>query len=207
MIFCLSWSSCSVAPTGGSIWSSIPKWSRHPTESIMLIQQLEGDHAESGLGLNFMAHSSQPLLPASLLSETGNLVGHCGGKDVLSTYSRNACNVIWSWCFIVQSGSKTKFGSQNFGYQLWCLFCNISNVLKNMFNVGLIIMWWKYCDRGIPHNWDTSFLFHILMAWTSWCGAAVTPLLTHWSCCSLAISHQYQTDLFRNSSFIVYCVK
>ena len=36
---------------------------------------------------------------------------------------------------------KTKFGSQNFGYQLWCLFCNISNVLKNMFNVGLIIMW------------------------------------------------------------------
>ena len=36
---------------------------------------------------------------------------------------------------------KTKFGSQNFGYQLWCLFCNICNVFKNMFNVELIIMW------------------------------------------------------------------
>ena len=36
---------------------------------------------------------------------------------------------------------KTKFGCRNFGYQLWCLFCNISNVFKNMFNVGLIIMW------------------------------------------------------------------
>ena len=28
----------------------------------------------------------------------------------------------------------------NFGYQLWCLFGYISNVLINMFNVGLIIM-------------------------------------------------------------------
>ena len=36
---------------------------------------------------------------------------------------------------------KTKFGSQNFGYQLGCLFCNISNVLKNMFSVGLITVW------------------------------------------------------------------
>ena len=25
---------------------------------------------------------------------------------------------------------KTKCGSQNFGYQLWCLFCNISNASK-----------------------------------------------------------------------------
>ena len=36
---------------------------------------------------------------------------------------------------------KTKFGSQNCAYQLWCLFCNICNVFKNMFNVPLIIMW------------------------------------------------------------------
>ena len=36
---------------------------------------------------------------------------------------------------------KTKFGSQNFGYQLWCLFCNICIFFKNMFNVPLIIMW------------------------------------------------------------------
>ena len=36
---------------------------------------------------------------------------------------------------------KTKFGSQNFGYQLWCLFGNICNVFKNMFNVPLMIMW------------------------------------------------------------------
>ena len=35
---------------------------------------------------------------------------------------------------------KTKFGSQNFGYQCWCLFLNICNVFKNMFNVGLMIM-------------------------------------------------------------------
>ena len=32
---------------------------------------------------------------------------------------------------------KTKFGSQNFGYQLWCLICNICEVFKNMFNMGL----------------------------------------------------------------------
>ena len=36
---------------------------------------------------------------------------------------------------------KTKIGSQNFGYQLWCLFCNICNVFKNMFNMSLIIIW------------------------------------------------------------------
>ena len=36
---------------------------------------------------------------------------------------------------------KTKVGSQNFGYQLWCLFCNICNVFKSMFNVPLIITW------------------------------------------------------------------
>ena len=46
------------------------------------------------------------------------------------------------------------------------------------------------------------------MAWTSWYGAAVTPLLTtHWSCCSLALGQQYQTHSFGNSYFIVYCVK
>ena len=36
---------------------------------------------------------------------------------------------------------KTKFGSQNFGYQIRCLFCNACNVFKNMFNISLIIMW------------------------------------------------------------------
>ena len=36
---------------------------------------------------------------------------------------------------------KTKFGSQNFGYQLWCLFCNECNVFIDLFNVPLIIMW------------------------------------------------------------------
>ena len=36
---------------------------------------------------------------------------------------------------------KTKVGSQKFIYQLWCLFCNICNVLKNMFIMSLIIMW------------------------------------------------------------------
>ena len=35
-----------------------------------------------------------------------------------------------------QSGTKP-----NFGYQLWCLFCNICNVFKNMFSVPLVIMW------------------------------------------------------------------
>ena len=40
-------------------------------------------------------------------------------------------------CLISQSSVwyKTKFGSQNFSYQLWCLFCNMCNVFKNMFNV------------------------------------------------------------------------
>ena len=54
---------------------------------------------------------------------------------------------------------KTKFGSQNFGYQLWCLFGDICNVFKNMLNLGLIIIFYliKYCGWGIPHNWYMSF--------------------------------------------------
>ena len=53
-------------------------------------------------------------------------------SDVVGASPAGAATTVWY---------KTKFGSQNFGYQLWCLFCNISNVSKNMFNVGLIIMW------------------------------------------------------------------
>ena len=36
---------------------------------------------------------------------------------------------------------KTKFGSQNFGYQIWCLLCYIYNVFKNMFHMSLMIIW------------------------------------------------------------------
>ena len=49
-----------------------------------------------------------------------------------SSTDRRCSNYIWAVWY------KTEFGSQNFGYQL---FCNMSNVFENMFNVGLIIMW------------------------------------------------------------------
>ena len=39
-----------------------------------------------------------------------------------------------------QSGTKPRFGSQNFGYQFWCLLCNICNVFKNVFNVDFIVI-------------------------------------------------------------------
>ena len=45
---------------------------------------------------------------------------------------------------------KTKFGSQNFGYQLLCLFLNICNVFKNMFNLGLMKMWWSIVVEEFP---------------------------------------------------------
>ena len=48
--------------------------------------------------------------------------------------------IIIYWLMIWAVWYKTKFGSQNFGCQPCCLFCNISNVFKNMFCVGLI-MW------------------------------------------------------------------
>ena len=53
---------------------------------------------------------------------------------------------------------KTKFGSQNFGYQLWCLFCNISNLwcFKKYVQCGSNNNVIKYCDWGIPHNWNIS---------------------------------------------------
>ena len=44
----------------------------------------------------------------------------------------------WCWKPLYTVWYKTKLGSQNFGYQLWCIFCNICNVFKNMFNVELI---------------------------------------------------------------------
>ena len=46
---------------------------------------------------------------------------------------------------------------------------------------------WIHLCRGSRH---TSYLetIHISMAW---CKTAVTPLLTHWSYCSLAPSHRY----------------
>ena len=43
---------------------------------------------------------------------------------------------------------KTKFGSQNFGYQRWCLFYNICNVFKYIFNVPLIIIWLSIVVEG-----------------------------------------------------------
>ena len=45
---------------------------------------------------------------------------------------------------------KTKFGSQNVGYQLWFLFCNMWNIFTNMFNVGLKIMWQSIVVEGFP---------------------------------------------------------
>ena len=51
---------------------------------------------------------------------------------------------------------KTKFGSQNFGYQIWCLFCYIYNVLKNMFNMSQMMMWFMW-STVTTKNWQGLF--------------------------------------------------
>ena len=61
---------------------------------------------------------------------------------------------------------KTKFSSQMFGYQLWCLFCNtmynyIYNVFNNMFNVGLMVMWQSIVAAGFP-------IIEIYELWQIW---------------------------------------
>ena len=38
--------------------------------------------------------------------------------------------------------------------------------------------------------WSNSTWYYVSLAW---CGTAVAPLITHWSCCSLAVGHQYNT--------------
>ena len=74
-------------------------------------------------------------------------------KDQRSMSQRSKPNLAISYCNSCLNspvGHKTKFGSQNFGYQLWCLYCNIFNVFKTMFNVGLIIMWSSIIVEGFP---------------------------------------------------------
>ena len=52
---------------------------------------------------------------------------------------------------------KTKFGSRNFDYQIWCLFGYIYNVFQNYVqyesNDNVII----YYGSVTPHDWDVSF--------------------------------------------------
>ena len=38
--------------------------------------------------------------------------------------------------------------------------------------------------------WSNLTWYYVSMAW---CGTAVAPLITHWSCCSLAVGHWYNT--------------
>ena len=53
---------------------------------------------------------------------------------------------------------KTKFGSQNFGYQLWCLFViHVCVMFSKYVQCGSNNNVIKYCGWGIPHNWDMSF--------------------------------------------------
>ena len=43
---------------------------------------------------------------------------------------------------------------------------------------------------GAVMGWSNSTRYYVSMAW---CGTAVAPLITHWSCCSLAVDHRYKT--------------
>ena len=92
--------------------------------------------------------STKPLSKLIFIHENLSENTACKMATILSKGRLVHLNYMMLHSFILTLGNnqsavwyKTKFGSQNFGYQLWCLFCNISNVLKNMFNVGLILMW------------------------------------------------------------------
>ena len=43
---------------------------------------------------------------------------------------------------------------------------------------------------GAVMAWSNSTWYYVSVAL---CGTAVAPLITHWSCCSLAVGHQYNT--------------
>ena len=45
---------------------------------------------------------------------------------------------------------------------------------------------------GAVMAWSNLTWYYVSMAW---CRTAVAPLLTHWSCCSLAVGHRYNTGL------------
>ena len=51
---------------------------------------------------------------------------------------------------------KTKFGSQNFSYQIWCLFCYIYNVFEKYVQYESNDIVIKYYDSVIPHDWDVN---------------------------------------------------
>ena len=88
-------------------------------------------------GINFPLHGMFVPGKHTAMATTLTQGGFSKMADILQMTFSSAL----SWICSLAVWYKTKFGSQNFGYQLWCLFCNTCNVLKNMFNVGLIIMW------------------------------------------------------------------
>ena len=60
----------------------------------------------------------------------------------------------WNIEFFIKTNSavwyKTKFGSQILATNFWCLLCNICNVFKNVFNVGLMIILQSIVVGGFP---------------------------------------------------------
>ena len=51
---------------------------------------------------------------------------------------------------IKQSGTKPNLVAKILATNFGVFFCNIGNVFKNMFNVGLIIMWSIIVVEGFP---------------------------------------------------------
>ena len=47
------------------------------------------------------------------------------------------------------------------------------------------------CGHCLPVSWLIVIHVHIRIISKAWCKTAVIPLLTHWSYCSLALSHRY----------------
>ena len=94
-----------------------------------------------GLGLTFGANIFYIQIH---LLVTGNQPS-CSGLDKMT---RHHCGHLK--CPPSTVWYKTRFGSQIFGYQIWCLFCYIYNVFENMFNMSLMIMWWNIMVQRFP---------------------------------------------------------
>ena len=113
---------------------------------------------------NPQGHFNINRIPARLLWFQGSLLLNFLTYEILSEiYQKQHQLGLDIWIFsspsmyyfpshsILAVWYKTKFGSQNIGYQLWFLFCNILNIFINIFNVGQkMIMWQSIVIEGFP---------------------------------------------------------
>ena len=140
-----TWCECALCPPNNTWCTFGYHW--HAFKWISFIQwSLHHDSYWSELSQSVAPGLDKSGLHENVWVNTGNFVKNTNTIMMLMVvthdYFSNSPKITKKYCIHIYTiWYKTKFGSQNFGCQLWRLFCNICNVFKKMFNVGLIIMW------------------------------------------------------------------